>query len=174
MFYHGLFNKDWKLCANVFRNNCEERAICLDFKQYAQMMGVDYDPYLECDKMLMEMQHYRIPTRMLDWTLNPLVALYFACGEDVYKEAALKDRNLSCNENDGCVWIFDPWKYYRNVILDRSYFRIHDAHLIARCLLAYGLDPEKACLIVNKRFDCHLCRHDLRLPLPVIRLTKMK
>ncbi len=28
------------------------------------------------------MQHYSLPTRLLDLTANPLMALYFACGED--------------------------------------------------------------------------------------------
>jgi hypothetical protein len=41
------------------------------------------------------MQHYRIPTRLLDWTENAFVALYFA----------LIDQT---NSGDPCVWMFNP------------------------------------------------------------------
>jgi len=45
------------------------------------------------------MQHYAAPTRLLDWTVNPLVALYFAVCDE--------------SDRDGAVWIVDPWRWNR-------------------------------------------------------------
>jgi hypothetical protein len=53
---------------------------------------------------LVKMQHYSLPTRLLDITSNPLVALYFACG------------NYNGKETNGKVYVFkikkDEIKYY--------------------------------------------------------------
>lgn len=46
------------------------------------------------------MQHYRAPTRLLDWTENALVALYFVV-DDTDKHKA-----------DGELWMMDPYRLY--------------------------------------------------------------
>lgn len=46
-------------------------------------------------------QHFNVPTRLLDFTVNPLVALYFACKE-------LKSK-------DGAVWMINTKEYNKQV-----------------------------------------------------------
>ena len=38
---------------------------------------------------LAQAQHYGLPTRLLDWTRNPLIALYFACTENFENDGAV-------------------------------------------------------------------------------------
>lgn len=46
------------------------------------------------------MQHYGVPTRLLDWTLDPLVALFFACSGDSPSSTEQRD------DIDGAIWLF--------------------------------------------------------------------
>ena len=49
------------------------------------------------------MQHYGLPTRLLDWSESPLVALYFALSSD---EDA---------KTDAAVWVLNPMKLNKKV-----------------------------------------------------------
>jgi len=66
------------------------------FKRHAPMLADIHLP-AENDRFgwLCVMQHYRTPTRLLDWTENALVALHFAVSADLTE--------------DGEVWAMLPW-----------------------------------------------------------------
>lgn len=80
-FYRGHANKDWKLIPSILRTPDGPEIEHLLFRD---MVAHEPQSFSECRSVLdhlVQMQHYGLPTRLLDVTMNPLVALYFACEE---------------------------------------------------------------------------------------------
>ena len=82
---HGK-KKQYKLEPSVFRGQAHRESA---YFREMQRNEPDYFRDLTFFEKLAKMQHYRCPTRLLDVTSNPLIALYFACSEkDEEKEGA--------------------------------------------------------------------------------------
>ncbi len=68
-------------------------------------------------EVLFFMQHHGIPTRLLDWSENPFIAMYFALTSAHYNVAAKK----RVYEEDACIWVLDPVVWNQESLRDFSY-----------------------------------------------------
>lgn len=99
-----------------------ERRIFLDFKQYLSAHELNYHPIRDRIKILTDMQHQTLATRLLDWSLSPLVALFFALGSE--------------DKDDGFVFVLDPSALREISIPDPPKADEHDINILMRALLS--------------------------------------
>lgn len=106
LWFRGQSNAEWGLTPRIWRpeyRDANEAEMRLEFESVGTPLT---QPRTIADQWhwYFLMQHYGAPTRLLDWTINPLVALYLAvCDEP---------------DQDGAVWIIDPWRWNRAHVKD--------------------------------------------------------
>jgi len=115
-WYRGSAESTYKLIPTLFRHKVKkgieelsqlENQITTRFVQRSQ-------PFLtrtlqnDWDKLFL-MQHYGVPTRLLDWSENPFVAAFFALNEGEVRK------------KDAALWMCDPIKWNRSALQHISF-----------------------------------------------------
>lgn len=129
-WFRGHGSANWSLTPSALRHSSEKkRTTALEaidsFKRLAATKIRDAPPPNDDLQWIQIGRHYGLPTRLLDWTENAAIGLYFAC------EHVIEDGK----EQDGLTFILDPIEL--NVIVDRTRPRILDAYRDADLIMPY-------------------------------------
>ncbi|WP_322520548.1 FRG domain-containing protein [Guyparkeria halophila] len=109
------FSGDWEKVLD------KEKAILEEFKNRS-IASLSVTPKSDIDWLCL-MQHHGCPTRLLDYTLNPLIAIYFASDPTIEADGeviiAKYKRSEASVPNDGLFDIEFPFAYHPPHITER-------------------------------------------------------
>lgn len=125
LWYRGSNNKDHHLVPGLYRHYKSassddigklERELIARFRQRSMPFSdkVPQDDW----GVLFYMQHYRLPTRLLDWSENPFIAFYFAISNSAYEK---NDLGVISYTKDAVVWVLNPTTWNRHALDHVSY-----------------------------------------------------
>lgn len=140
--FRGLSNRGYPLETALMRLGGEyarmEHHLLRNFRKYARRDVVEQDSIWD---WLAVAQHHGLPTRLLDWTFSPLVAMHFATGEP------------ADYVRDGVIWMVDFVQAHRLVpaelrdLLEREGSEVFTVEMLDRAAPTLGkfqaLAPEE-------------------------------
>ena len=136
-WFRGHSSIDWELKPSALRHlDIKKRQACLEVHHEFRRLSIN--KILKAPTLSEEFawlgiaQHYGLPTRFLDWTQNPAIALYFAINDNPF--------------SDGCVYMLNPFELNKSAVKqDRILDGERDKTLITKYLaLDAGLAKKSA------------------------------
>jgi hypothetical protein len=135
-WFRGHADMAWTLTPSALRSIIKENRdkalnLLADFKRYAEIKLPNPPAKDDELKWIQLAQHFGLPTRLLDWTRNAAIALYFAC------------QTVPNGVSAGCVFVLNPVDLNREA--DLRHARIFDTHSDADRISRYlQLDGRKS------------------------------
>ena len=154
LWFRGVSDESWHLIPSAQRNQKRieaERYITNDFYIRAKQV-LDKSPekknYAAWVSIL---QHYGLPTRMLDWSSSPLIAAFFA----VEKYNMFPDINA-------CIWVLAPGLLNEKEGFDNCIYPV-DADTAQNMLLPAFKENGEVEELKDKIIACHSTENNLRM-----------
>lgn len=123
LWFRGVGRSAYKLLPTLYRHRSLRTVEALESLERNLMMRFQQRsiPFLtrtladnwDC---LFFMQHYGIPTRLLDWTENPFIGLYFAIMSSSFSGKVTKGKAVLSFSSDAALWILDPIAWNRHAL----------------------------------------------------------
>lgn len=115
LWYRGARDESYELIPRLYRGDADAKKLLVAETDMLDQFRTRSRPLLDGAvgddwEYLFVMQHYGVPTRLLDWSENALLALYFAL-------SAAAVHQFDC---DAAVWILDPAQWNAKVFESMS------------------------------------------------------
>lgn len=137
--YRGLSDKNYELLPGIFRKQVDTIDDCKIENERYRSWGKEIEilkSFIHEASSIISMpsdnigqwaeyaQHYGAPTRFLDWSKNPLVALYFCVRDN--------------NDKDGSVWLLHAKNYHNYMVKEiknQNDLGFYTRHMIVKGLI---------------------------------------
>lgn len=131
-FWRGHARIDWSLTPEVFRSppwghHYPEVTLIRTFMGQAESRTQRSPTHDDFVGWLILARHFGLPTRLLDWSMSPLVALFFAVETH--------------HDSDGALWALNPGGLNQDMIAEDRLLIVDDPPVRELVSLAFEPDP---------------------------------